>query len=112
MCSVTCCKNAVNWLVGQGVNVIAFDGLTYEQSWFDDGAAAAAAETAAESGVVFVSAAGDADGEIHYQGVYNDSDADDHHNFGSSENFLVFNCSAAGNVTVDLQWSDPWNAPA
>ncbi len=106
-------ESAVDYLSGQGVDVIVAASGIYKQPWFQDGLATAAASAAAANGIVFVSAAGD-DGEaIHYQGAYSPfaGHATDEklgaHDFGGSD-LLVFDIPAGGAVDVDLQWSTPW----
>ncbi len=109
--------------------VIVDDLLFFNEPFFEDGAVAQAADDAAQSGVVFVSAAGNegsADQSAHYAadflgvtGLLNDSQGKPipTHDFGAaaggaSDPTMRVKVPAGGSFTAVLQWGDPFGAAA
>jgi hypothetical protein len=104
--------DAINWLVGQGCDVIVDDLRYFDQPFFEDGAIANAAAAATDAGVVYVTAAGNYAAQ-HFQGQYQAYNATELQTFylmdGTALNLLPFP-TTAGSVKGCLQWSDAWNA--
>ena len=112
---------SINWLVSQGCGVIVDDLGFYQEPFFTDGPVALAAQNAVNSGVVYVSAAGNestpigGDGDFHYDHQFVDDNSGSHvHNFNpggtAPDDFLDFNIDPGGSIDVYLQWSDPFGA--
>jgi hypothetical protein len=111
--------SSINWLMSQGCNVIVDDVGFYDQPFFADGSVALAAQNAVNSGVVYVSAAGNESvpiggvGDFHYQHQFVDDGSTTHlHNFNpggtTPDDYLDFTVLAGGSIGVILQWSDPF----
>ena len=108
--------------MSQGCNVIVDDLGYYGEPFFADGPIALAAQNAVNSGVVYVSAAGNEStpigglGDFHYDHQFVDDGSISHlNNFnpgGTTDDFMDFNVLAGGSVEVVLQWSDPFGASA
>jgi autotransporter-associated beta strand protein len=119
--------DSINWLVGQGCSVIVDDlsfALGSSDPFFSDGAIANAASSAVNSGVSYVSAAGNwqraYDGQIwgdarsHWQGDFVDAGSG-WNNFNPTGNTSIGNGLVVypnGEVTAALQWSDAWGGSA
>ena len=108
--------NAINFFMNNGVDIIVDDVGFLTQPYFQDGELAQAAQNAVDSGIIFVSAAGN-DADKHYQAFYVDDGGfdpdDDLHNFGaaaggSTEVGLTIQIPGGGRAVVFLQWSDPF----
>ena len=101
--------NSINWLVGQGCDVIVDDLGWFDQPMFPDGAIANAAASAVSSGVVYVSAAGN-QAEEHYQGQWNpaSSEVQDFDAGPGEDDWLDVLVDDGETLVVYLQWSDPW----
>ena len=103
--------SAIDWLVGQGCDVIVDDMVAFDQPMFEDGTNTIA-DTVAEvvsGGVVYVTVAGNYAYGQHYQDDYADY-GDGTHEFAVDQNILRFYLDAGGTATGELQWSDPWGA--
>ena len=119
--------SAIDWLEGQGVDVIvddttfylAYGGADPRVAYFTDGPSnsiAKTAESAVQGGVAYVTSAGnwqlDAQWhgqsiKSHWQGDFLDNNENNFHEFGFDEgNGLVL--GAGQSLWVNLQWSDPW----
>lgn len=112
--------DAIEYLVNQGVDVIVDDLGFLGEPYFEDGPVAESAGSAVQSGVVFVSAAGN--GTIrHYQHLYVDTNpeqtaseeqpTEDLHDFGlargEASDVTLGGVIAPGRSTVVvLQWND------
>jgi len=104
---------AIQWMRDQSVDVIVDDLSFFDQPMFEDGDVAAAAQTAVDNGIVYVTAAGNY-ADKHYQDVYlPTSEESQWHDFdpepGAVDNFFVV-LTGAGFVKGALEWSDPWGA--
>jgi len=106
---------AIEWLVGEGCDIIV-DGLTfYDEPMFEDGDVADAAAAAVTAGVVYVTSAGD-DAEKHHQRYYTPEYEGTRHLFeGTQESnpqphwaFEVGPSETALTIEGFLQWSDEW----
>lgn len=111
-------RDAIQWMMDQGVRVIVDALDVYDEPFFEDGAGTVAesVKKAIEEGVTYVAAAGDA-ANRHYQGVYTSSGGDFplRHDFdagGSVDSFLHIEVPAGAEIDIVLQWSDPWGASA
>lgn len=106
--TATSMVGAIDWMVNQGVDVIVDDLGFLNEPFFDDGIVADAAQAAIDSGVVYVSAAGN-DAMRHYQGQHDDFYGFHDFQLGSGLDVLQAVTVPAGEtLTVVLQWSDPF----
>jgi subtilisin family serine protease len=106
---------ALNYLVNvAGCNVVFDDMGFYLEPYFELGPVAQAVAGVA-SNVVYVSACGD-DALGHYQAIYRDINpaasggANDYHAFAPGDPTLRVRINPATEITVFLQWSDPFGA--
>jgi len=103
--------DAVNWIIDQGIDIVS-----YSIGWFNIGAGDGTGpicedvRRASESGIIWVSAAGN-QAQDHWQGRFKDSDDDRWHNFASDDEILSFSVSANQSIRVFMSWSDwgTWN---
>jgi subtilisin family serine protease len=103
--------NAVNWIINQGVDIVS-----YSMGWFNIGAGDGTGpicedvKRASESGIVWVSAAGN-QAQDHWEGRFKDSDEDRWHNFALNDEILSFPVSANQSVRIFMSWNDwgTWN---
>lgn len=100
------------------VDIIVDDLGFLGEPFLEDGAVARAAQQAVDSGIVFVSAAGN-DALRHYQSLYVDTDprseGTNWHDFGvaagsASDTSWELSIPPLGDVAIVLQWSDPFGA--
>jgi len=101
--------DSINWLVGQGVDIIVDDLGFFGQHYFSDDVIAQTVQAAINSGVVYVTSAGN-QAQMHYQGQW--SIANGVHDFDPTpavDNILdVGIVPTGGIIDVILQWSDPF----
>jgi hypothetical protein len=100
--------NAVDWLIGEGVDIISFsagwpvggpgDGTGY----FCD-----AVNDARDDGVLWVNSAGNY-ATHHWQGQWKNPDDDDWHNFAGTDETNNISASAGRLIVVGLRWDDTW----
>lgn len=99
--------DSINWLVGQGVDVIVDDLGFFTQHYFSDDTIAQTVDTAVSGGVVYLTSAGN-QAQLHYQGQF--AIANGFHDFdatGGVDNLLDIGVVPAGGaIDVVLQWSD------
>jgi hypothetical protein len=103
--------NAVNWIINQDVDIVS-----YSMGWFNIGAGDGTGpicedvKRAADSGIIWVSAAGN-QAQDHWGDVFKDSDGDAWHNFLSNDEILSFPVSANQFIRVFMSWDDwgTWN---
>jgi hypothetical protein len=103
--------NAVNWIIDQGVDIVS-----YSMGWFNVGAGDGTGpicedvKKAADSGIIWVSAAGN-QAQSHWGDLYKDSDGDLWHNFLSNDEILSFPVNANQFIRIFMSWSDwgTWN---
>ncbi len=110
-------NNAVDALVAQGCQIIIDDVCWKEEPFFEDGIVARhVAQVIAEHNVLYLSAAGNA-AASHYQGSYfrDTGEPIEWHDFshgsGAAKDLYV-KIGPGQQVTVVLQWDDPWGASA
>ncbi len=100
---------AVEWLLGQGVDIISnstsISGLTPMDG---TGFAAGLVNRVRDSGVFWVNAAGNRADE-HYRGQFSDSDGDTLHEFAPQVTTLPFTMKAGATTHLILAWND-WAA--
>jgi subtilisin family serine protease len=110
--------DAITFFMNNGVDIIVDDLGYFFEPYFQDGALAQKAQEAVDSGIIFISAAGNSAGE-HYQALYVDDglfDSDDDlHDFGaaaggSSDVRMSMRIVPGASVSVFLQWSDPFGS--
>jgi len=105
-------NKAVDALLAEGCQVICDDIGWPDEPFFEDGVVASHVREALESrDLLYVSAAGN-DASRHYQGMFFD-DGSGWHDFSSgnsSSKNLYVDIPPGGEVTVVLQWNDPWDA--
>jgi hypothetical protein len=98
--------DAVNWIINQGIDIVS-----YSIGWFNIGAGDGTGpicedvRRASESGIIWVSAAGN-QAQDHWQGRFKDSDDDRWHNFASNDEILSFSVSANQSIRVFMNWND------
>ncbi len=99
--------DSINWLVGQGVDIIVDDLGFFAEHYFSDDPIAQTVNNAINAGVVYLTAAGN-QAQTHYQGQW--SVAGGVHDFDPTagvDNLLdVGVVPANGVINVFLQWSD------
>ena len=105
--------DSINWLVGQGVDIIVDDIQFFNEPAFTDGIVAQAAANAVSQDVTFVSAAGNR-ADRHYQGQFVDSGGgfQDFKLGAGVDNTLNINVAPNSAVNAWLQWSDPLGTSA
>jgi hypothetical protein len=105
--------NSINWLVGQGCDIIVDDLGFLDQSFFADDTIAAACTSAISSGVTYLSAAGNFSSESHWQGSFitglSATVDGRYHKFAPDDanNITIGN---GDRVRIFLQWSDAQGA--
>jgi hypothetical protein len=104
-------EESIEWMISQEVDVIVDDIQLFREPYFFDGSLALTVEDAVESGVVFVTAAGNR-ANRHYQGFWNPDPltGNQWHDFNvTATRDIMLNVSVPAGVTVVafLQWSDP-----
>ena len=110
-------QDAVNWLIGQGVDVV-----NHSMSWVFDGPGDGTSpkstsplntiDTAVSGGIVWISAAGNSAGKTWY-GSYLDTNGNNyhafyHHNLGGDFEDNTFEVPAGEHVTIMMRWDDKW----
>lgn len=102
--------SSINYLVGQGCNIIVDDLSFFNESYFSDSTVAVAAANAVAQGVTYISAAGNYSDHAHYQAQYVASQSlfagGALHKFGNSADHVEFNITPGTNFRAFLQWSD------
>jgi len=103
-------SNAVDWIIGQGAEIISASFGNNYYPGDGTGPDCDAVKKAYDHGIVWVSAAGN-EAEDHWTGKYSDSDRDGWHNFSGTDEILSFNLPAYALVDVLLRWDDwgTWN---
>jgi hypothetical protein len=106
--------SSINYLVGQGCNVIVDDLTFFGESYFADGQIATAAQNAVNAGVVYVTSAGNYSYQQHYQAQYVDSgitSGKGHlHQFDTGVTKDTLDIPAGSSFQAFLEWSDPFGA--
>jgi subtilisin family serine protease len=97
---------AVDWLMSQGVDIISnstgSNGLTPMDG---TGFAAEIVNAAHDAGIFWVNAAGN-EADVHWRGVFNDSDNNTIHEFSPDNELLPFVAPAGYEVQIILSWDD------
>jgi len=97
---------AVADAMANGVDIINHSLIWHNQGWEDDsGAACAAANAAANAGILFFTAAGN-NAQGHWQGPFADADLDAIHEWSGADDGLDVTIPPGGAVYVSLSW-DP-----
>ena len=108
--------SSINYLVGQGCNVIVDDLGFFGEPYFADGQVANAAQNAVNQGVVYVSAAGNYSFHQHYQAEYVQSDTTQSrghlHEFAPGVTEDDLDIPSGASFQAILQWSDPFGQSA
>jgi hypothetical protein len=102
---------AVDWLIAQGVNIISYSvGWANAGDGKGTGPIAADVEKAAAAGITWCSAAGN-DAEVHWEGLFRDSNGNKFHNFPDNDEFLEMDIPAQNSIWVAMNWDDwgTWN---
>jgi subtilisin family serine protease len=105
---------AVRNLVADGVDIIVDDIGFPAEPVFEDGPVAEAVQEASDSGVIYVTAAGN-DADRHYMGTYQEFDPNDGnpevnwHDFGAGDTTMAILVPAGGELGAFLQWPNPFN---
>ncbi len=102
---------AIEGLTAAGADIIVDDLGFFAEPVFEDGPIAQAVKTAVNSGVVYVTAAGN--GALNnYQAMYRELNPNDgspmqnEHDFGGGDRTMAITVSPGGLVIVFLQWAD------
>lgn len=101
-------RNAVAWLLSQGVHVINHSGgFGLYGDLSGNGPLHPQAAAAAAANVLYVEAVGNS-GRSHYRGRYSDGDGDGFHDFAAGVSRMPFTVSSQSqrSVRVDLAWDD------
>ena len=105
-------RNAVDWMAGQGVQVINIS-LGYVPDGPGDGTSPFSnsplrtLDVAVASGITVVIAAGNNARNVWY-GVFSDTDGDGGHNFSGADEGNAFALPEGGRVRAFLRWDDDW----
>ena len=101
-------ENAKDLCIREGIDIVSHS-LGWLATGFGDGRGVAcdAANDAADNGILWVNAAGNAAGS-HYTGPWSDSDSDGWHNFADENDDELLNVRAAAgdSIQVILTWDD------
>jgi len=101
--------DSINWLIGQGVDVIVDDLGFFAEHYFSDDPIAQTVDAAVNGGVTYLTSAGN-QAQLHYQGQWSVSTGSAVHDFdptGAEDELLDIGVVPAGGViNVFLQWSD------
>jgi subtilisin family serine protease len=106
-------RNAVNWIVNQTPKI---DVISYSIAWYNagdgkgTGPICADVDRAANSGIVWVSAAGN-DALDHFEGTFSDSDGDSYYEFPDGSDILAWYVPAYTVTWAFMNWDDwgTWN---
>ena len=101
-------QDSIDWLIGQGCDIIVDDLSFFDQPMFEDGPVAEAALDAIGDDVVYVTSAGNY-GDTHYQADYSDA-GDGTHLFAAGQNYFPFVLGGYSSGYGFFQWSDEWGA--
>lgn len=104
-------QNAVNYIVGEGVDVISCSlGSFWSGAGDGTGPACELVKYAYDQGIAWAAAAGNSAND-HWQGNFQDTDSDDWHNFTASDEILSFYLPAYTPNVICLKWNDwgTWN---
>ncbi|MEW5872082.1 MAG: S8 family serine peptidase [Chloroflexota bacterium] len=99
-------RQAVDWLVAQGVNIISHSAGSIYGPMDGTGAEARMVERIFTGGVLWVNSAGNM-GESHYRGTFVDEDGDGFHEFSPGDELMGF--SPQGESSMALNW-DAWDS--
>lgn len=105
---------AVDWLTGQGVDVInhsaawAWDGPGDGTSAFSD-SPLRAVDAAVEADAIWVNAAGN-EATATWFGAFDDSDGDEGHNYTNDIDCNIVEVEKDDRITLILRWDDSWTA--
>ena len=105
-------RNAVKWMVSQGVDVI---NHSLGWTWTGPGDGTSPLEFsslntvdyAAENGILWVGSAGN-EGGSNWIGAYNDPDGNDVHNFDGEDECNEVFLNAGDTLIAQLRWDDVW----
>ena len=101
-------RNAVNWIVNQTPKI---DVISYSVGWYNvsdgkgTGSICADVDTAANSGTVWVSAAGN-DALDHFEGTFSDPDGDSYYEFPDGSDILAWYVPAYYLTGAFMNWDD------
>ena len=105
-------KTAVDWMIGQGVDVIV-----HPQTWTFDGpgdgtspyfnSPLKAIDAAVSKGIIWVNAVGNQARNTWY-GAFTDPDGDGFHNFSGDDEHNQISLDEGDRVTAFLRWDDSW----
>jgi subtilisin family serine protease len=107
----------IDYLMGQGCNVIVDDLSFFGESFFSDSAVAQKAQQAVSAGISYVTSAGNYSDHQHYQAMYSQSNSAFNggllHRFQNpSTDANHVTIPAGGHFNAFLQWSDAWGTSA
>jgi hypothetical protein len=102
--------NCVDWLVGQGVQIVNFS-VGYAVSGPGDGSGTIndIVNTATSAGILWAAAAGNF-ADSHWWGNWSDADADQLLNFSGADDTNSLFLYSGEFLVVELKWNDPWQA--
>ena len=105
-------RNAIDWMAGQGVQVINFsiekvvDGPGDGTSIFSD-SPLRTVDVAVSAGITWVAAAGNSARQAWY-GTFSDSDNDGTHNFAPDDEGNTFEISEGERLIAFMRWDGDW----
>lgn len=99
--------DAMDWLISQDVDVISFS-VGFVNTGPGDGTdiLCQKVDEAVSNGLLFVASSGNYAGG-HYEGLFNDPDADNWHDFGEYES-IELTAQAGDTIVLHLSWAAPW----
>ena len=101
---------AVDWLIAQGVDVITSSiGWVNAGPYDGTGAVCDAVERAYAAGIMWSNSAGN-QALRHWEGTFQDADADKIHEFATGVEVNTFTAQAGDDITLFLSWEDSWTA--
>jgi hypothetical protein len=96
-------RQAIDWLVSQGVRIISHSGSSVYGPMDGTGADALMVDEIVASGVLWVNSAGNR-GYTHYRASFQDADGDGYHEFGPGDELMEF--VPVGQTILVLNWDD------
>ena len=103
---------AVDWLIGEGVNIISHSvGWPISGPGDGTGPICDIIDTAQAAGILWVNAAGN-DAQGHWQGNWVNIDHDQYNEFATGDETNTITVTNGYPIVVLLKWNDPWDASA
>lgn len=100
-------KEAVNWLIGQRVNIISHSAGWTAGPFDGTGFIADIVNSALNNGTVWINSAGNY-ANRHWDGGFVDRDGNGWHEFNGGDEYQDINAAAGELIEITLSWDDDW----